>query len=429
MDKKVGSYMAKRNKHKSTPEKRKPWIEIIGTVVAIIVGSIAIYQWIKPEKPVLLRLAAFDAKATDTYPRLSVTLMNKGESAILIGKMQLMFESVDVTKHDEHAIADIQPVICNWLIGPTDVASKSSIMPLARQIEPNTSAIIDLVLGYEEIKTKLTGRCKLLIHYNDGKIITTEAFTISIDNRNSIVPVFFADVPPTELLRILDYTSSAQVARDIIQRLAKQKQIGGTLLVKRRLQDDSPEVRKAALQFMCATQNSEAISYLINALKDEDPDVIALAMQGVAQFGQEGISALETCYSSNSDNPKLRELAVAAAGNFENPTAERLLIKAVRDRGVARRVFGEDILVATAAIRGLAKVQSKFLETNIEGLLRDDNASVQLTAMDAAGAMRLKNAIPVLVELRNSNNPRVMKAAGEKLNQLNGTQDVPTSKE
>lgn len=401
-------------------------IEIVGAVVGIIgaiVGIVVVFHPFKPDAK--LEAIDFAVLREGSTVRAKIKLRNVGGRVAFLKRAELIFDESKVTEEEGRFAADVQPVIYDWLIGYKDVENKISLFPISRRVDPDDVDAIEFVLGWERLRSQLSGTVKLRLFYNKDQVLATSPFHIAINNSAGAVPVFNIPDNPGKLLAALQERHAAYTIRQIIEELGRREYKPASSNILRYLGAADPEVRTAAAVYFTRVRASQAVSELVKALNDSDAHVRESAFNAVVFHGREAFSEVNKLMKST--DPATREIAVVLLGYINTPESEGLLLEALKDRGVSKKIFGMELLVAASATRSLAKLRSTGLAPRIVDLLKDPNLSVKLAAIDAAQELQISNATRTLVGMLESPEQEIRGRAHETLVRLIG-KDYGTSR-
>jgi HEAT repeat protein len=169
----------------------------------------------------------------------------------------------------------------------------------------------------------------------------------------------------------------------------------------------------------------EALTALIQLLQHADePELIAIAAEGLSQFGEQGVSALEQLLDSPAHRltaiqalanvqhidvlpplfavvadpePVVRAAAIAAIANFRDPDADAVLIKAVKDPAAP---------VRKEAIAGLGRRAHLLATTDLVKIVQpglwDLHPEVTQATAIAMGRLGTASAVACLVQVLQS---------------------------
>ncbi|MEO1171116.1 MAG: HEAT repeat domain-containing protein, partial [Myxococcota bacterium] len=185
-------------------------------------------------------------------------------------------------------------------------------------------------------------------------------------------------------------------------RLARAKKISGNELAPL-LQDDSPQVRAAAVLALASVTRERAIPEAQALLDDEDLRVRSATVAGFVRYGGlDGVlaSAERLKAMLGSEEPKERAQAAWVLGEVGVQTFYQPLLPLLAD---------EDEAVRLAAIRAAGRMRSpELIETLIDGLGRPRLRRATVTALAAFGAQVMDHLLPLL---ENDATPRTIRAA------------------
>lgn len=408
---------------KEEPEEKKKepkivtYIKIIGGVIAIIAGLIGIIQVFRPlQRPAEARLEIVDFSFQEidgSNPIIRVKIRNTGGSVAFLKRAELIFEESSVSKHVDNAGTNVILVEYNWLLTSNDLARESSHIELSRKIDKDDVDFLEFTLGFEEIKSKLEATVLMRLHYNVDKEVSARTVRIVIDNSWSRVPILEIPESMDALMSLLESSEKEYEIRQIIQVLTDENYDSAAPQIVEYLQHPDPSIRFAAAKYFSQVRDPRSVSELIILLTVGEAYVADSALSALIFQGEESIS--EIAKLLNNSDPSIREIGVNALGEINSPNSEILLIEATEDRGVAKIVFGNEILVAASAIRALTNLKSSEVSPRIEKFLNDPNLSIKLAAIDAAQELHISQAIPTIAELLEYPDNRVHNKAHEAL--------------
>lgn len=182
-------------------------------------------------------------------------------------------------------------------------------------------------------------------------------------------------------------------------------------LLRRTLEDPSPQVREAAVRSAGTIGLIELIPEISKLLADLDQDVRIAALETLALLaGQDAVSVgkIATALSVADESDKRRD-AVYLCGVLQDRERLSLLMKDADD------------LVRRAAVQGLARLAGDDAVHHLTLALTDENAGVRIAAASTLGETGKQNAVEPLVLVLADPDPWVRCAALRSLGKIGGT--------
>lgn len=398
---------------------RKVIIEVIGGLVAVTVGIVALVEVFHPIKlspEAKLEIVDFAIDQKETGPTLLIKLRNRGGTVAFMTRAELLFDRISITEERGDAAATVHPAPYNWLISLPDLKNQTSRLRVSRKVDVNDTDYLQFVIGFEQLKSQFEGTFRLRLYYNEDQVVETKQSKIIVSNWSGSSPQFVFAENSADLLTQLQETDAPYTIRQIIQELTRREHATSSSVIQQYIHHSDSDVRWAAAMFFTKVKSSAVIPELFRLISDDAPQVREFASKALVFQGEASIEIVEKLMSNN--DPAIRELAVVIIAQIKSPRSEALILKAVKDRGIAKVAFGEPILVCATAIHELASIQSKKVSTYVIEGLQDENLSVRLAAIDAAKSLQLHNAIPLLKGMANHSDDRVRAKVTEALIQL-----------
>lgn len=410
--------------------KFKTGLEIMGGIVAIIIAIFGLIELFHPFRRLpesALEIVDYTVDTEGVTPKMKIKIRNTGGSVAYLKEAEIIIEESKVMKKQVHYATEVRPVLYSWLITSRDIESKRSLYPLSRKIDANDVDNIEFILGFEKTNCKLEARFKLKLYYNKNQSTLTSISNIVIDNAGGIFPKVILPEDDAELLMNLQVAKANYTIRQIIEELTKRKYEPAILKVLKYFQNSDPNVRIAVAKYFCEVKSEKAIADLItNLLNDNNPQVRKLLFNALIFHGEEAVDKIGNLITDN--DPAVRELVATLLGEIKSTRSEKFLIKAIEDRGIAKTIFGEQVLVAASAIRSLSKLHSTEIIPKIIELLHDKNLSVKLAAIEATSTLKITFTIPELIEMLDSTESRIQKNAHKALVKIVGNDYGVSSK-
>jgi hypothetical protein len=396
----------------------KATLEIVGGIVAIVGGLVGVYIIFRPvvdRAAAQLEIVEFAVTVGDPNPIVKVKLRNAGGSVAFVSAAEITLDEPTIERDEGHYAAEVVPVLYDWLLTGEDIERRSSALEMSRKIEADDVDSVQFSVGMEPLKSRLTSRVRLRLKYNQAQEVVTDARELVVDNFVSRVPRYMLPKDDADLILDLKRTKAAYTRRQIIEELDTRNLAAGAAEVKAALDDSDVGVRSAAAAFFESDTCSIAADRLVAmATSDPDPHVRQFAGAAVVRCGLRAEAALADTFKAS--DPAVREQVVVLLA--DGGGSEELLLAAFDDRGAAKLLFGKEVLVAAAAIRGLARRGSHLADAKIVAALDDDNESVRLAAIDACRQLDLKDATSRLREIARSPDSREGRRAAEALKAL-----------
>ena len=206
------------------------------------------------------------------------------------------------------------------------------------------------------------------------------------------------------------------------------------------VKDPDPEVRMEAVVALTKTNAQECLQPLMTATKDASPEIQSQAVDGLVNFYVPGyvkfglLSSVKSVTSSLKD--RFREAEPIMVENYINVSPQVVseiaaLITggtSIESRANAARAVGilrgkqaipqlkEGLMskretVTIESLRALEKIGDTSVGPDLVFLLRDPSKDVQIAAAVTTGQLRVREAVPDLVNLVKSDDKKVTRAA------------------
>jgi HEAT repeat protein len=156
-----------------------------------------------------------------------------------------------------------------------------------------------------------------------------------------------------------------------------------------KLSDPDPFVRRNAVIYLGSERNKENLPSLLKMLKDENVEVRRACVNALASSGDSrAVAPLIEQYKTDKNlNVKLN--IMMALGALRSDQAADFLVSELKNPYPALR---------NEVVRSLGRINDKATYKNIAAMLKDEAESVQVIAADVAGALKIKEAAPALME-------------------------------
>lgn len=208
------------------------------------------------------------------------------------------------------------------------------------------------------------------------------------------------------------------------------------------LQDGDPEVRREAVRALVAVGTQRSLEPLTAALRDNDPEVQIRAADGLVNFYlpgyvQHGLSASlkragnavagRWTESANEDivepdTPLRPEIVEALSTLVQSGSSMDSRANAARALGILRAsgalpalldaLKSKDSRLMFEALIALQKIRDRSAGDRVAFLIRDLDEKVQLAAIETAGILTSREAVPQLMRvLEDPRNKKVRRAA------------------
>lgn len=228
-----------------------------------------------------------------------------------------------------------------------------------------------------------------------------QAAAISLGRLNSVDAIPF-------LIPLLadEYEDVEEAAVKAVVRLGKAFPDQAIRSLRNGMADRYPRLRRNVAAILGEIGGTDALPFVVAALKDDDRDVRKTAASALGDLMlEEGIEHLALVLADEDEQVRLA--AVNALGKFPNNETVRLLALASND---------EDIWVRVAAVKGLSKFKNANALDAISSKVMDEMGVVAITAIDAVFKIKGPDAIPVLKKGLQHPDPDVARAAERILN-------------
>ena len=208
------------------------------------------------------------------------------------------------------------------------------------------------------------------------------------------------------------------------------------------LRDGDPEVRREAVRALVQIGTVRSLDPLVEACRDSDPEVQIRAIDGIVNFYLPGYVArgfsatlrragnLITGRWTDSpsddvvepDTPVRREIIDAISRVAESGASQDARANALRALGILRARSALPVLVEALrskdsrliyeALISIQKIRDRSVADRVAFLVRDLDEKVQLAAIETAGLLGSKEAVPQLLRVLDSpRNKQVRRAA------------------
>jgi HEAT repeat protein len=208
------------------------------------------------------------------------------------------------------------------------------------------------------------------------------------------------------------------------------------------LRDADPEVRREAVRALVQIGTVRSLDPLVEACRDTDPEVQIRAVDGIVNFYLPGYVArgfsatlrragnLITGRWTDSpnddvvepDTPVRREIVEAVARVAESGASTDARANALRALGILRArgalpvlleaLRSKDSRLIFEALIAIQKIRDRSVADRVAFLVRDLDEKVQLAAIETAGLLGSKEAVPQLLRVLDSpRNKQVRRAA------------------
>jgi HEAT repeat protein len=174
------------------------------------------------------------------------------------------------------------------------------------------------------------------------------------------------------------------------------------------LAEGEPPARRDVIRFISALEpGPRRAALLLKGLDDEDPQVVASAINGVTPAtGQKAVQKLGSLLKSSPHAP-VREAAANALGKVGDQESVPALLAALEDSAENVRWFAVESLRKLGAREAVPAIQ--------EVLGEDQSARVREIAASALGALGQPGSIPALRDALDDANERVQQKASAAL--------------
>jgi HEAT repeat protein len=172
------------------------------------------------------------------------------------------------------------------------------------------------------------------------------------------------------------------------------------------------DLRMQALGSLGATNEPRAAATLLDAMRDKDPQVRRVALQGLASIGgPDAERAITQVVTAPGTEPRARVFAVSALGRIGTPEANRQLetLTSDKDSGIARTAL---YALARTAPDSAAKVASQAMSTG--------DAQAKLVAVQISSQLDQDSMKRILLAGVKDEDPSVLEASARALGQIGG---------
>jgi hypothetical protein len=392
------------------------WVKLILAVPATAAVVVGLFATLRTPTGLHIVSTSLD---TTYRPTLRVVLQNSDDAPAILTKAELKFESLRAVRGDVDASTEVRPATYTWIISADDVARQTSTHRLAARIEKKEPDAIEFILGFEQRNAVLTGKARLTLFYNDGLVVKSVPFDIRIENRPGDFPEFHFPDSDAKLVAALDSTDTPFELDQIIVELARRQVSSAAPSVQKLFSHPDPNVRAAAASYFARILDPAANAGLALLVESTDPSVRRAALQALEAEGPAAFSDIERLMGSK--DAAVRDTIVDMCGRLVDDRCRELVRQALEDRGVAKVVDGDEVLVSAAAVRALARMGATGDADRIIRKLSDANLSVKLAAIDAISDLKLVQAIPDLRRMAATGPPAVTAEANAAIKTLRPT--------
>jgi HEAT repeats len=416
--------MSKRHK----PGVEKPpavdWkrrLEILGLLLgttAAIIGIIIVFHPLRKADRSNLEIVDFRCDNSGHYPRVTVKLRNTGGQTAFLKRVEFLLSDAAVKYDPTIYTAFVEPVTYNVMFTKANVTAGEKAQSVSRKIEPDNVDALEFVIGYEELKSQVSGDLRLVLQFNESQKVVTIRLPITIDNFVARYPV--PDLASTSEA-VLDQLSGADDATTQRYAIQKLKTLGNkntSRYVTRYLDSKSLDVRRAASDALTALADTQATTALVRALGDPDEVVRGNIIKALKSLGDAGVA--EIGHFLEGADPVGREAALYALGDCGGDGASTLVIRSLSDHTVIRTRFGDDITVASVAARVLGRLGNASNAGKLADTLGSARASERGEAVAALGKIGAKDKITRVVGMLDDPAAQVRQQALNALVELSG---------
>ena len=392
------------------------WIKLALAVPSTVIVIAGLFATLRT--PTGLHIVSMNLDTT-YRPTLRVVLQNSDDAPAVLTKAELKFESLRAARSDVDASTEVRPASYTWIISADDVTRQTSTHRLAARIEKKEPDAIEFVLGFEQPNAVLTGKARLMLYYNDGPVVKSAPFDIHIENLPGDFPEFHFPDSDAKLVAALDSADMPFELSQIIAELTRRQVGSAAPSVQKLFSHPDPTVRAAAASYFARIHDPAANAGLALLIESTDPSVRRAALQALEAQGPAAFSDIERLMTSS--DAAVRDAMVNICGKLVDDRCRELVRQALEDRGVAKVVDGDDVLVSAAAVRALAGMGSTGDADRIIRKLSDANLSVKLAAIDAISDLKLVQAMPDLRRMTATGSPAVAAEANAAIRALRST--------
>lgn len=156
-----------------------------------------------------------------------------------------------------------------------------------------------------------------------------------------------------------------------------------------KLSDPDPMVRRNAVIYLGTEKKKENVPSLIKMLDDESPEVKRAAVNALSKIkDSRAVSPLIDKFKAET-NLNLKTDIIIALGELKSVVSVPTLKSLLRDPYPAFR---------NEAVRALGKINSPETYKDIVTMLNDEAEGVRVITADVAGALKLRSSVPLLVK-------------------------------
>lgn len=156
-----------------------------------------------------------------------------------------------------------------------------------------------------------------------------------------------------------------------------------------KLYDPDPIVRRNAIIYLGTERKKENVPSLIKMLDDESPEVKRAAVNALANIkDSRAVSPLIDRFKAET-NLNLKMNIIIAMGELKSAVSVPTLKTLLKDPYPAFR---------NEAVRALGKINSPDTYKDIVAMLNDEAEGVRVITADVAGVLKLRSSVPLLVK-------------------------------
>ncbi|HEU4995684.1 MAG TPA: M56 family metallopeptidase [Gemmatimonadaceae bacterium] len=249
---------------------------------------------------------------------------------------------------------------------------------------------------------------KALREDSDARVREAAAYALGeIDDSRAVAP----------LLEALKNERVGAVKEKIVRALGEIDDPSAVPGIIGVLKDASIPVRRAAVWALGELEEQSAVASLLTMVKDDDVEVRQQTAQSLGELKGETPGLIDGLAALARDvNSDVRQHAIEALGNLEDPRILGPLVAALKDSNADVRSAAAD---AIDNIDNIKQAPAALIEA-----LNDPNRDVRKNAAESLGSIGDVAAVPALKRLTSDSDTEIRRAAVEALRDIGGPEAI-----